>query len=276
MRVKAGQRGSPLADSMQPQDKPNLHYPKMKYHWIQNPVIVNNADEGTALGGGGADTPAAFAPYSGPRPPRTADQKAIKWVDDWPVPAVMSDHRQGIKIELLRADVAFWKSPDTPDAHHTAMRLAFEGVAMVLFAAGILTENLLRNEIPQLVWDSAIAAGWWRCASETPQNIFPERVGHYWVWRDDRTDWHRLFHDETEEWVVRLPVISAKAAVAPNLGARLNAACDAVMISHQQQAARIGIGRSTYFEVKAGRGGKKARRRAEEYLRSLQMTQKPD
>jgi hypothetical protein len=48
------------------------------------------------------------------------------------------------------------------------------------------------------------------------------------------------------------------------------------MISHQEQGARIGIGRSTYFEVKAGRGGKKARRRAEEYLRSLQMTQKPD
>jgi hypothetical protein len=68
---------------------------------------------------------------------------------------------------------------------------------MVLFAAGILTENLLRNEIPQLVWDSAIAAGWWRCASETSQNIFPERVGHYWVWRDDRTDWQQLFRDKT-------------------------------------------------------------------------------
>ena len=122
MRVKAGQRGSPLADSMQPQDKPNLHYPKMKYHWTKDPAIVNNADDGAALGGGWADTPAAFAPYRGPRPPRTADQKAIKWVDDWPVPAVMSDHRQGIKIELLRADVAFWKSPDTPDAQHTAMR----------------------------------------------------------------------------------------------------------------------------------------------------------
>ena len=135
--------------SMQPQDKSNSHYPTMKYHWTKDPAIVNNADEGTALGGGGADTPAAFAPYSGPRPPRTADQKAIKWVDDWPVPAVMSDHRQGIKIELLRVDVAFRKSPDTPDAHHTAMRQAFEGVAMVLFAAGILTENLLRNEIPQ-------------------------------------------------------------------------------------------------------------------------------
>jgi hypothetical protein len=101
-------------------------------------------------------------------------------------------------------------------------------------------------------------------------------VGHYWVWRDDRTDWHRLFHDETEEWVVRLPVISAKAAVARDLGARLDAACDSAMIFHQEQAGRIGIGRSTYFEVKAGRGGKKARRRAEEYLRSLQTTPKPD
>jgi hypothetical protein len=89
------------------------------------------------------------------------------------------------------------------------------------------------------------------------------------------SDLNRLFHDETEEWVVRLPVIS-KAGVAPNLGARLDAACDSAMISHQEQGARIGIGRSTYFEVKAGRGGKKARRRAEEYLRSLQMTQKPD
>ena len=149
MRVKAGQRGSPLADSMQPQDKPNLHYPKMKYHWTKDPAIVNNADDGAALGGGWADTPAAFAAYSGPRPPRTAEQTPIKWVDDWTVPGVTSDHRQRIKIELLRADVAFWKSPDTPDAHHTATRLAFEGVAMVLFAAGILTENLLRNEIPQ-------------------------------------------------------------------------------------------------------------------------------
>src|ERR1035441_5304430 len=273
--MRAANAAPLMVSTMQLPGEAGSQYPKMKYHWTKDPAIVNNADDGAALGGGWADTPAAFAPYSGPRPPRTADQKAIKWVDDWPVPAVMSDHRQGIKIELLRVDVAFWKSPDTPDAHHTAMRQAFEGVAMVLFAAGILTENLLRNEIPQLVWDSAIAAGWWRCASETPQNIFPERVGHYWVWRDDRTDWHRLFHDETEEWVVRLPVIS-KAGVAPNLGARLDAACDSAMISHQEQGARIGIGRSTYFEVKAGRGGKQARRRAEEYLRTLQTTPKPD
>jgi hypothetical protein len=88
------------------------------------------------------------------------------------------------------------------------MRQAFDGVAMVLFVADILTESLLRNEIPQLVWDSAIAAGWWRWASETPQAIFPERLGPYCVWRDERTD--GLFHDETELWRVRLA--SAPAA----------------------------------------------------------------
>ena len=73
-----------------------------------------------------------------------------------------------------------------------------------------------------------------------------------------------------------MPAVSAKAAVTPDLGARLDAASDSAMICHKEQAARIGIGRTTYFEVKAGRGGKQARRRAEEYLRSLQIKQKPD
>src|ERR1035438_2659787 len=79
---------------MQPQDKPNLHYPKMKYHWTKDPAIVNNADDGAALGGGWADTPAAFAPYRGPRPPRTADQKAIKWVALLPICIVGRDGKE--------------------------------------------------------------------------------------------------------------------------------------------------------------------------------------
>jgi len=189
---------------------------------------------------------------------------------------VTADIRQRIKIELLRADAEYWKSPDTPSAPLTTMRQAFDGIALVLFPAGVLTESLLRTAIPELVWDSAIAAGWWRCASETPQRIFPERVGHYWAWRDEVSDWQRFFHDETAVWVVRLPADSAKAGAVPDLGTRLAVASESALISHTAQAARIGIGRSTYFEVKAGRGGKRARRRAEEYARNLQTTQKPD
>jgi hypothetical protein len=177
---------------------------------------------------------------------------------------------------LLRADAQFWKSPDTPDAHRTIMRQAFDGVAMVLLVAGILTEPLLRNQIPELVWDSAIAGGSWRCASETPARIFPYRMGHYWAWRDEETDGHGLFQDEMAVRMVRLPGVSAQVGERPDLGMRLEAAARLVLMTHEEQATRMGIGRSTYYEVKAGRGGKKARRRAEAYLRSLDLMPKPD
>jgi hypothetical protein len=256
-----------MISSMQPPNNPGAQYPTWRYHWTKDPLVVHNAGEESALGGGWGDTPGSFAAYRGPRPARTDRQNATQWVDDWPVHGVTPEHRRAIQIELLRADAEFWRSPDTAGAHLATMRQAFDGIAMVLLVAGILSESLLRQQIPQLVWDAAIAAGWWRCASETPQTIFPERLGHYWVWRDERTDWPRLFHDETEVWRVRLSAASARAAGARDLGPRLDAAANAAMISHREQAGRIGIGRSAYFEVKAGRGGKRARRRADQYLR---------
>jgi hypothetical protein len=53
-------------------------------------------------------------------------------------PGLTSDVRQRIKIELLRGDAQFWKSPDTPDAHRNTMRQALDGVAMARLVAGIL------------------------------------------------------------------------------------------------------------------------------------------
>jgi hypothetical protein len=51
------------------------------------------------------------------------------------------------------------------------------------------------------------------------------------------------------------------------IGERLDDA--AIDIGHLEQAHRIGISRSSYFEVKAGKGGKKAKRKAELYLASI-------
>ncbi len=39
-------------------------------------------------------------------------------------------------------------------------------------------------------------------------------------------------------------------------------------VSHEELASRIKIGRTTYFEVKAGRGGRKARRKVENFVSS--------
>ena len=60
-------------------------YPKCKYHWTSDPATVKDADEEARLGGGWADSPAAFDPYRGARPARTDQQDVVKWVDGWPV-----------------------------------------------------------------------------------------------------------------------------------------------------------------------------------------------
>jgi hypothetical protein len=165
-------------------------------------------DEDVALGGGWADSPATFDRYKDPRPARTDHQDPLKWVDDWPVSGLSSEHRKKIKAQLLRADAAFWKSTDADSAGLASMKLVFEGVAQVLFDARILTEQLLQGEIPALVWDSAIAGGWYRFASETPERIFPEPLRHYHVWRDEAKDWKALFRVETAEWLAQLLEVS--------------------------------------------------------------------
>jgi len=180
------------------------HYPAWRRHWTEKEVQVKSPAEDMALGGGWAGVKTAFEPYRGPRPPRTDLQDPVKWVNDWSISELSSIDRNRIKAKLLRADSVFWKSPDAGSAYVEAMKSAFDGIAKVLFEAGILTDRLLHNEIPNLVWDSAIAGGWYRLASETPDRIFPERLGHYYVWRDETKDWKQLFRSETADWLAAL------------------------------------------------------------------------
>jgi hypothetical protein len=180
------------------------HYPSWRHHWTKKETIAQNAAADAALGGGWAGSSAAFELYRAPRPPRTDLQDPTRWVDNWAVSELAPRDRKLIKAQLLRAESAFWKSPDADSADLAAMKLAFDGIAKVLFAAGILTDQLLQDEIPILVWDSAIAGGWYRHASETPERIFPERLGHYHVWRDETKDWNRLFRAETAHWLAAL------------------------------------------------------------------------
>jgi hypothetical protein len=128
----------------------------------------------------------------------------VKWVDQWLVERLSEGDRTKVKAQLLRAHAAFWKSPEASDADTAAMNTAFDGIAHILLDAGLLSEQRLAVDIPELVWDSAIAGGWWRLASETRQAIFPEALGHYWVWRDDSRNWNMLFSPEAAEWRAKL------------------------------------------------------------------------
>jgi hypothetical protein len=67
--------------------------------------------------------------------------------------------------------------------------------------------------------------------------------------------------------------IEPRAAESPveakTISERLDEARWKADISHEEQAARIKISRTAYFEVKAGRGGRKSRRKVELYLKNL-------
>ena len=124
--------------------------------------------------------------------------------DQWDVANLSADTRQAIKAAILRADATFWNCPDAPGANTEAMRFAFSGIAKALFKSGVLTEYVLITEIPLLVWDSAIAGGWWYLAAETRTEIFPYQMGHYWVWLEESRDWEGSFRSEIQQWRAQL------------------------------------------------------------------------
>ena len=211
-------------------------YPKVKYHWTKRPTTVKNADEEAALGGGWAESPAVFESYKAPSRARPGQNDPTKWVNEWSVCGLTEIHRKKIKAQLMRADGAFWRSPDLPTADVDSMGLAFNGIAQVLFDAGILTRQLLAQEIPTLVWDSAIAGSWWRLASETRQDIFPEQLGHYWVWRDESRDWTGLFRAEAAEWQAKLLDAEASGATPLATAQMTNSPTATAPESSRQQA----------------------------------------
>ena len=252
------------------------NYPSWRHHWTKDAIVVNSATEDAALGGGWGK-PEAFSKYTGPRPIRTDDHDPTRWIGEWAVPGLLPDHQVKIRSHLLRADAMFERSADPDVGALSAMREAFDGIAETLFNAGILTEEVLRLALPQLVWESAIAGAWWRLASESPSTIFPERIGRYWVWREGSLEAQGLFRAETCLWraaILDAPghpgksktqadeplahVPSTPSAQGPDgitVRPDPKALVDAARLrlglrSYDKLASRVGIGRDTLFVVK--------------------------
>jgi len=174
-------------------------YPAIRYHYSGQETIVHNAEEDEALGGGWAERPHDWLRYKGARrlDPR---HDPIKWVDQWPLESLRESLKNQIKARLLKIHARFWQNPDQPGADTEAMVVALDQIAQVLFDAQFLREHHLTHEIPELIWDSAIAGGWWSLASETPSRMFREKLGRYWVFRDDTRNWDMLFGTAVAKW----------------------------------------------------------------------------
>ena len=195
-----------------------VEYPRWKYHWAKEPRIVQSPEDEAALGGGWADTPAAFERYRDAARAKPKQPDPLRLGEQWKVAGLLPGHQNQIKAQLLKAHALFWRSPDTREATANSMRLAFDGIAGALFGGGILTPERLEKDIPALVWDSAVAGGWWYLASQTCSDIFPEQIGHHWVWRDEAGPWRCLFRAETATWSAKL--LERESALPPNAAHR--------------------------------------------------------
>lgn len=178
-------------------------FPKVKFHWSNNPVWVRCATDEAELGRGWTTDPSTFDPYQGRPPERTEGQEPTKWVNHWSIPGLTAEHRKSLRAILLRADAAFERSTNKEVGALAAMREAFGGIAQVLFDGGILNEQVLER-LQQFVWESAIAGGWWYRSSERDLDIFTEHIGRYWIYREHDKEAQRLFRPEITEWKAAL------------------------------------------------------------------------
>jgi hypothetical protein len=178
----------------------NQEFPEYRYHLNGNKALIRNAQEEAALGGGWSDNPREIDLYKGPRSQDPDQYDPVKWVDEWPVSGLSEGERKKIKAGLYKAHAGFWRSPDASNAVAEAMGLAFGVIAQTLFDAGLLDEQRLREDVASLVWDSAVAGGWFRLASENRKRMFPEPLGHYWGWTGNDRDCKTRLSAETADW----------------------------------------------------------------------------
>ena len=201
-------------------------YPKMKYHWRKDPVTVKDEKEDRGLERGWANNPSAFAwDNFKDRSWTQLESDPLRWSDGWLGSDLNSHVRNLIRAQLLKAHSAFLAlspaegvlpsvglnfsgtfgaPPAIPTAYQEAMKRAFGGVAHVLHTERILKTNHLNIEIPVLLSDTAVSAGWWPWpTSEARTDIYTEQFGHYWFWGgwNQAQVLERIFQAATTEWL---------------------------------------------------------------------------
>lgn len=148
------------------------------------------------------------------------DGDPTKWVDEWPIPGLSTAHRKRIKSQLLKAHATFHRNYDVRDPYsfQEPVRQAFDAVARVLFEAGLLTAELLENQLRLLIVEAAIAGGWipYDMTGLVRTDIFPGGfLGYAPIWERFREAYFPVFLADTAEWKSRLMDTEAASEITP-------------------------------------------------------------
>jgi hypothetical protein len=149
-------------------------YPKCKYHRTGKTLTVKDADEEAALGEGWGDS--SVGPFG------LTDADPLRWFDEWELESLPPEARDRIREGLanVHADVIDSVADHDSSARRTSMRKAFELFTLEYLNAALLTEWVMSQSIPRMVYDAAVSAGWQTGALQKNRRCTIQ-FGHYWV-----------------------------------------------------------------------------------------------
>jgi len=169
-------------------------YPKCKYHRTGKTTIVKDVDAEAALGEGWGDSP------GGPSGLQD-DADPFQRFDTWGLECLRSDARGRIRTGMANAHAGVIESGPDPDSRvrQASMRKVFGIFAEEYLRAGLLTESMMDDSIPRMVYDAAVSGGW-QTGSLARNGGCTLQFGHYWVPPDVPKMLTKLLQGEVWRW----------------------------------------------------------------------------
>jgi hypothetical protein len=143
-----------------------------------------------------------------------------QWVDEWPIPGLSDSDRKRIKAVLLKAHARYLRQPIDPYGFIEPMEQAYDGIAGILFEAGILDDVLLGGPLRFLIVEFAVRAQWMASPlNQGLREVFPGYWGRPGPWIAFNSQYQAVFGAQLAEWRARLlerDADSSRAAPQPN------------------------------------------------------------
>jgi hypothetical protein len=168
-------------------------YPKVKYHRTGKIASVNDREAELALGEGWGDSP--YGPFG------LQEGNPLRWFDEWGLESVAPAARERIREVLTNAhaDVIESGADNESQVRRASMKRIFDVFAAEYLNAGLLTESMLTDAIPQMVYDAAVS-GRWQTGSLEKNSGYTLQYGHHWVPSDVPRMLAALFESQVWRW----------------------------------------------------------------------------
>jgi hypothetical protein len=138
---------------------------------------VNDAEAELGLGEGWGDSPV------GPFGLEQGDP--LQWFNKWGLESLVPAARDRIREALTdaHADIIDSGADDGSQVRWASMKKVFDVIAAQYLDAGLLTESMLNDTIPRMVYDAAVS-GRWQTGSLGKNSSCTLQYGHHWVPHD--------------------------------------------------------------------------------------------